>query len=235
MSEIWKGRASPISAADFKRAGRSLDVSEAVTAAAMVSDMANRSAAHLEAFAAFVRDKGLMGQLRAHDWSGFAAVYNGNGQAKVYGGKIEAAYQRLSGKASAVVLRLGSEGPGVRDLQKALNIKVDGGFGVATEAAVKAFQLRHGLTPDGVVGDKTWDALRTGKPGLKPPAQKAEADVTAKVVKVSGAITAGSGAVAAIGDALPETAVNILVIGAAAAGLLALGAWLFLKLRERVA
>lgn len=204
------------------------------TAAAMVSDMADRSTAHLEAFAAFVKSQGLGAKLRAHDWRGFAARYNGDGKADDYARKIEAAYQRISGKASAVVLRLGSEGDGVRELQRALGIGVDGGFGPATEKAVKAFQQNHGLTPEGIVGDKTWDAIRRTKPQIQPPAQKTDADLTARVVQISGALTAGSGAVAAIGDALPDTAVNVLVIGAVAAGLLALGAWLFLKLRERV-
>ena len=36
---------------------------------------------------------------------------------------------------------------------------VDGDFGQATEKAVKAFQKDHGLTQDGVVGQKTWTAL----------------------------------------------------------------------------
>ena len=36
---------------------------------------------------------------------------------------------------------------------------VDGDFGTRTQAAVKAFQKDHGLTADGVVGAKTWEAL----------------------------------------------------------------------------
>ena len=36
---------------------------------------------------------------------------------------------------------------------------VDGDFGQATEKAVKQFQKDHGLTADGVVGEKTWAAL----------------------------------------------------------------------------
>ena len=62
-------------------------------------------------------------------------------------------------------LRRGNQGDEVADLQTILNarygadLEVDGNFGKATEAAVKAFQKAHGLTADGIVGAKTWKAL----------------------------------------------------------------------------
>jgi peptidoglycan hydrolase-like protein with peptidoglycan-binding domain len=63
------------------------------------------------------------------------------------------------------VLRRGSSGPKVRDVQNALRVggfplTLDGDFGPATDRALRAFQAKHGLTADGVVGPKTWVVLR---------------------------------------------------------------------------
>ena len=41
------------------------------------------------------------------------------------------------------------------------NGKVDGRIGPATRAAVVAFQRSQGLKADGIVGRRTWDALKT--------------------------------------------------------------------------
>ena len=38
----------------------------------------------------------------------------------------------------------------------------DGDFGKETLAAVKKYQLKHGLSPDGIVGEKTWAKLLLG-------------------------------------------------------------------------
>lgn len=63
------------------------------------------------------------------------------------------------------LMRRGSTGQSVTDLQKALRaqgqpIGVDGVFGPETERAVKAFQQQHGLIRDGVVGQETANHLR---------------------------------------------------------------------------
>lgn len=57
------------------------------------------------------------------------------------------------------LLRQGAVGDHVRELQRALGVTVDGQFGPATRAAVVAFQRRHSLLPDGIVGQMTWAAL----------------------------------------------------------------------------
>jgi peptidoglycan hydrolase-like protein with peptidoglycan-binding domain len=61
----------------------------------------------------------------------------------------------------------GSTGQDVTDLQNTLNanyplysdLGVDGQFGPATDAVVREFQTRAGLTVDGIVGPATWAAL----------------------------------------------------------------------------
>jgi hypothetical protein len=56
------------------------------------------------------------------------------------------------------VLRVGSSGPEVAQVQTWLF--ADGLFGVGTFDAVRAFQKKHGLSADGVVGPRTWAKLR---------------------------------------------------------------------------
>ena len=86
------------------------------------------------------------------------------------------------------VLKKGSNAPAVRDLQEALSALghyhglIDGAFGDATEAAVKAFQQARKISADGIVGKVTWitideadqsePVLRIGSTGL--PVRRAQ-------------------------------------------------------------
>ena len=57
-------------------------------------------------------------------------------------------------------LKRGAKGQQVKVLQKLLGgLPVGGAFGAKTEARVIAYQKKKKLTPDGVVGPKTWDSL----------------------------------------------------------------------------
>lgn len=58
-----------------------------------------------------------------------------------------------------MILKVGSKGKEVKELQEALEIKADGIFGYGTEAAVKSFQKENDLYVDGIVGRKTWETL----------------------------------------------------------------------------
>lgn len=56
-------------------------------------------------------------------------------------------------------LRRGSTGELVKTIQSKLGLPVDGTFGAKTEAALRLFQAKRKLVPDGIVGPKTWLAL----------------------------------------------------------------------------
>jgi hypothetical protein len=60
---------------------------------------------------------------------------------------------------SAPTLRVGSTGTAVKAVQRKLHVQATGYYGSETEAAVKRFQRRKGLKPDGVVGPATAKAL----------------------------------------------------------------------------
>jgi len=117
-----------------------------------------------------------------------AANYDPGGVDGVYGAGTEAAVRRFqgdhgltadgiagprtwealgAGTLDAELLRKGSSGIRVRQLQEALSkagydpAGVDGVYGAGTESAVRRFQGDHGLDVDGVVGPRTWQAVMT--------------------------------------------------------------------------
>ena len=58
-----------------------------------------------------------------------------------------------------MLLRVGSRGKEVKELQEFLEIGADGIFGKGTDKAVKTWQSSNGLIVDGIVGPATWDAM----------------------------------------------------------------------------
>ena len=58
-----------------------------------------------------------------------------------------------------MLIKKGSKGAAVKELQKALGITADGIFGAHTEEVLKAFQEKEGLAPDGLAGPATFAAL----------------------------------------------------------------------------
>lgn len=58
-----------------------------------------------------------------------------------------------------MLLKVGSTGNKVKELQKLLSLTTDGVFGIDTLKAVKNFQSKNGLVSDGIVGNRTWDVL----------------------------------------------------------------------------
>lgn len=104
------------------------------------------------------------------------AVTSQAGAAKGAGGAVQTAQSPPDPNAEKFekeTLKIGAKGPAVEHLQKLLKdngaaIEADGKFGPATETAVKAFQKGKSLSVDGIVGQKTWTALKASKPA--PPA-----------------------------------------------------------------
>lgn len=76
----------------------------------------------------------------------------------------------------SINLREGSNGSKVRQLQTLLERagyelgNIDGDFGSKTEQAVRKFQRAQGLSVDGVVGPRTWQALERAASGRTNPA-----------------------------------------------------------------
>ena len=58
-----------------------------------------------------------------------------------------------------MLLKRGDNNESVKQLQTKLGLEAIGNFGPKTEDAVKAFQLKNGLTPDGIVGNGTWNKI----------------------------------------------------------------------------
>ena len=58
-----------------------------------------------------------------------------------------------------MLLKRGDNNESVKQLQTKLGLEPIGNFGPKTEEAVKAYQLKNGLTADGIVGDGTWKKI----------------------------------------------------------------------------
>ena len=74
-----------------------------------------------------------------------------------------------------MLLKNGSKGEDVKQLQTLLGLSADGSFGPMTETKVKEWQAKNGLVADGIVGDGTWGkmfgatAASTSAPVVIPP------------------------------------------------------------------
>lgn len=193
----------------------------------------------VRAFGDFVISKKLDSAIRSHDWLTFATGYNGSGQARAYAAKIESAYRKASGKPSDEVLREGSKGDSVYALQVrlvelGLLDSADADFGPLTYSAVIRFQAAHNLKTDGVVGAKTWAALRCAVPeaSAEPEPQEAEGDKSIEAVAKYLAPTAGGGVAGRFLSDLGTTAELVIVGGVVAGGLVVLAVWALPKLRR---
>jgi peptidoglycan hydrolase-like protein with peptidoglycan-binding domain len=97
------------------------------------------------------------------------------------------------------MLKLGMAGEPVRRLQQKLGVEVDGQFGPATDAALKAYQKQNGLAADGIAGPDTFSQMGLHELVLLMPGSTGE---TVKKLQQSLGIAAdgqyGSGTMAAV-------------------------------------
>ncbi len=137
--------------------------------AALAAEARGSAVGQARLMARYIVKAGLADAIARRDWAAFARGYNGPGYARNrYDRKLAAAFARHAGAspaaAAAPLLKRGSQGAAVKELQEALTaagypIASDGTFGPATEAAVRRFQNDSGLRADGIVGPRTRAAL----------------------------------------------------------------------------
>lgn len=126
------------------RGGSERDLSEeGIWALSLACAQAKRRAA----------DKGLLPQARVASASLLVAAVAG--LMPTLGGAHPRASSAGASQVDDRLLRMRSQGPAVKAVQRALGISVDGIYGPQTRAAVRAFQAKHGLVADGIVGPKT--------------------------------------------------------------------------------
>jgi len=100
-----------------------------------------------------------------------AAMALGGGAAVAGTGGTTPSASNDSASAATVTLKPGSRGANVKRLQRKLRVQASGYYGPLTKKAVKRFQQRAGLTPDGVAGPATLAKL-----GVRITRQPAQTD-----------------------------------------------------------
>lgn len=120
-------------------------------------------AGQVEAVLKFIENNGLRTALTSHDWAGFAQGYNGSGYKKnAYDTKLAAAFAKYAGGSISAVAYGTDE---ITQLQNMLNklgdykLKNDGVLGNETKTAIRDFQLKNGLTVDGIYGPITRESV----------------------------------------------------------------------------
>ena len=83
-----------------------------------------------------------------------------------------------------MLLKNGSKGEDVKQLQTLLGLAADGSFGPGTEAKVKEWQSANGLTSDGIVGDGTWSKMFGSAPVAPAPSSAAPVAIPPSAFKL---------------------------------------------------
>lgn len=86
----------------------------------------------------------------------FAKTWGGSSNTATKGTKKTTASSKRAEDVSMTTIKKGSTGKAVKVWQVIIGTKADGTFGDNTVTKTKAFQKKHGLTQDGIVGNNTW-------------------------------------------------------------------------------
>lgn len=183
---------------------------------AMVEHARKGAAEQIDLMVRYIEVFGLVDEIQRLDFRAFTRGYNGPAGIKAgYHTKMKNAYARRSGKAgvgskAAGMLRMGSKGLKVRELQAVLTragypVKVDGDFGTATKEAVKAFQAASGIRVDGVVGPETQRAL-AAVPRFEGEQPGAQSPIDVEGVKEGGGGVLGGGGAIVVAEKVEDIA-----------------------------
>ena len=82
-----------------------------------------------------------------------------------------------------MLIRKGSKGEQVKQIQEALGQHPDGIFGSGTEEAVKEFQRKNGLSADGIVGPNTLDMMLEEPESVEIDLSKLEGHIPSEVIE----------------------------------------------------
>lgn len=99
-------------------------------------------------------------------WINARRIINGTDRATLIGTHATKFYsallqaQDIEKKSPYPLLQAGMNGEEIEKFQHMMQIVESSKFDENTEAAVRAFQLKYGLTVDGIVGNETWSTLR---------------------------------------------------------------------------
>lgn len=116
---------------------------------------------------AFLRTHSGLAMMKAQAWNEAGQVYPmtdaewAQAQELVFGGApvVELVVPPAS---RGPLVRIGDHGSIISEMQTLLGCKVTGGYAAhsETEYALRLFQVRNGLDPDGICGDGTWAKLK---------------------------------------------------------------------------
>lgn len=98
------------------------------------------------------------------DYINARRIINGTDKAELIAGYAESFEQSILFAAGKIkidraLVKSGSTGDDVREIQLVLNLSADGIAGALTAAAITDYQEAHDLTADGMAGSATWESI----------------------------------------------------------------------------